>query len=227
MQVRRALTTFKRYRSGRGFGIHSPFAFSFVLEVLRERTAYYSYAKLRKIHKHLRKVHAHHIMSYKYMKMLFRVTNYFQPEHILAIGALHGEAAASMLEVSCSSRITILHPSMTLDSEIISEYAHRISIENEIGSGVAKYFTEEHNPTFVYISDIDNENKDAIIRAIKTAIEHNGIVIIRHLGSKIAREVWKESRRGMSYGMTFTNDRDLAVIVARPHLPKQNYKIWL
>ena len=41
-RLRRYRTAFKRYRHGKGFGIHSPFAFSFVLKVLRERLPYYS-----------------------------------------------------------------------------------------------------------------------------------------------------------------------------------------
>ena len=45
-RLRRYRTAFKRYRHGKGFGIHSPFAFSFVLKVLRERLPYYSYARL-------------------------------------------------------------------------------------------------------------------------------------------------------------------------------------
>lgn len=37
---------FLMWRSGRGFGIHSPFAFRFVTEVLHQPYAYYSYADL-------------------------------------------------------------------------------------------------------------------------------------------------------------------------------------
>ena len=34
---------FKRWRHGRGFGIHSPFAYSFVKETLRQKLPYYAY----------------------------------------------------------------------------------------------------------------------------------------------------------------------------------------
>lgn len=36
----------KRQRSSRGFGIHSPFAYNFVLNVLRERYPYYAYDEI-------------------------------------------------------------------------------------------------------------------------------------------------------------------------------------
>lgn len=38
----------KRQRSSRGFGIHSPFAYDFVVNVLRERCLYYAYSDIRK-----------------------------------------------------------------------------------------------------------------------------------------------------------------------------------
>ena len=36
----------KRQRSSRGFGIHSPFAYDFVINVLRERCLYYAYSNI-------------------------------------------------------------------------------------------------------------------------------------------------------------------------------------
>lgn len=38
--------SYKRWRHGRGFGIHSPFAYDFVTRTLRERLPYYAYSKL-------------------------------------------------------------------------------------------------------------------------------------------------------------------------------------
>lgn len=37
---------YKRWRHGRGFGIHSPFAYDFITTTLRERLPYYAYSKL-------------------------------------------------------------------------------------------------------------------------------------------------------------------------------------
>lgn len=40
------LTYFRRWRNSRGFGVHSPFAFAFITDVLRQRCAYYAYEQL-------------------------------------------------------------------------------------------------------------------------------------------------------------------------------------
>ncbi|MDE7397617.1 MAG: hypothetical protein K2M98_07820, partial [Muribaculum sp.] len=42
------ITYLKALRGSRGFGIHSPFAFEFVLNVLRDRHPFYAYEELKR-----------------------------------------------------------------------------------------------------------------------------------------------------------------------------------
>ena len=59
------LTLFRCLRHRRGFGIHSPFAYAFVTEVLAQRLPYYGYADI-----------SHDAR----IRLLFRRIVYFQPE---------------------------------------------------------------------------------------------------------------------------------------------------
>ena len=47
LKIKRYYTALDRYRRSKGYGIHSPFAFRFVLKVLRERSGYYAYQTIR------------------------------------------------------------------------------------------------------------------------------------------------------------------------------------
>ena len=48
MQAKRLIPdSYLRWRHGRGFGIHSPFAYNFICLTLRERLPYYAYPVLR------------------------------------------------------------------------------------------------------------------------------------------------------------------------------------
>jgi len=58
------LTLFRCMRHRRGFGIHSPFAFRFVTEVLAQRLPYYGYTD---------------ISGDPRIRLLFRLTVYFRP----------------------------------------------------------------------------------------------------------------------------------------------------
>ena len=59
------LTLFRCLRHRGGFGIHSPFAYSFVTEVLTQRLPYYGYADISRDSR---------------IQLLFRLSVYFQPE---------------------------------------------------------------------------------------------------------------------------------------------------
>ena len=79
-RLRRYRTAFGRYKRGKGFGIHSPFAFGFVLKVLRERNPYYAYSNLESLRKLVISHTRHHfrhprIISLKNAKIIFRVAN--------------------------------------------------------------------------------------------------------------------------------------------------------
>lgn len=58
----------KRLRHGRGFGVHSPFAFRFITEVLRETLPYYDYSQLHG----------------RGEELFYRVACYFRPHTIAA-----------------------------------------------------------------------------------------------------------------------------------------------
>lgn len=78
----------KRFRYRCGYGVHSPFAFNFITNVIYERGCYYAYQELERNQvgqdcapaaqtgKHLRKVH----------RLLFRLVNYMQPSVIIDAG---------------------------------------------------------------------------------------------------------------------------------------------
>lgn len=62
--------SYKRWRHGRGFGIHSPFAYTFITEVLRQPYAYYAYSVLD-----------------GRQRLVFRIALYFRPATVALVGA--------------------------------------------------------------------------------------------------------------------------------------------
>lgn len=58
---------FARWRHGKGFGIHSPFAYRFVTETLRQQCAYYAYSELH--HKAVLRLVVRLVASFKPRKV--------------------------------------------------------------------------------------------------------------------------------------------------------------
>lgn len=71
------------YRTSRGFGVHSPFAFNLITRVLRERSPYYSYEEVTET------LDANGLLSSRNLhtsKLLMRLAYKFLPEEIILMG---------------------------------------------------------------------------------------------------------------------------------------------
>ena len=73
---------YKRWRHGRGFGIHSPFAYDFITRTLRERMPYYFYERLDAM------AAARHldVADQRRLRLIFRIAVRFNPATAAVIG---------------------------------------------------------------------------------------------------------------------------------------------
>ena len=78
-----------KYR--KGFGVHSPFAFSLITEVIEEKTPYYAYSVLQKLYNQKT------VIPYKLSTLLLRLSNRFHARNILEIGSDGGQSALPII----------------------------------------------------------------------------------------------------------------------------------
>ena len=91
-----------RLRHNRGYGVQSPAAFYFVMNVLREcKHPYYMYPLIERIAKSAGDY------SPKHCRRLFRIANYLQPHNIILLSAGKG-ASAFALATGCKSATSIV-----------------------------------------------------------------------------------------------------------------------
>lgn len=235
IKFKRYYTALRRYKRSKGFGIHSPFAFNFVLRVLRERCPFYAYddihasrwqaSQLAKSKKRRRGM-----VSFKYAKMIFRITSHFNPLSILQIGTTHGIVSKSLLSVSSSSKLYtylgIGNQSNIYDS-ITADVASRISKFDEIEQAISAYNNSlnAENKPFIVINQIDKDAK-LIVETVSKAINESGVVIVCNINhNQMIKDSWKELKSIMSHGMSFSNEK-IGVIVGHKHLPLQHFSLW-
>ena len=82
--IRRPWVWFYRFRKRRGYGVHSPFAYSFLTSVVYERTAYYAYHDLNRLHPWW--VRRGGLYPLTCRRLLFRLANYVHPQRICIMG---------------------------------------------------------------------------------------------------------------------------------------------
>lgn len=95
LTLKRPFIWLSRFRHRCGYGVHSPFAFSLITQVIYESTPYYKYKDLAVEQKKLasQKDKNWKYESKKVKRLLFRLVNYTQPDTIVDAGRL---AASSL-----------------------------------------------------------------------------------------------------------------------------------
>lgn len=135
--------------------VHSPFVFSFIQEVLRDRRIFYAFTAIEKRRQALladnRRIKITDMgagsslqnfterrvsdiartaaKSPKYGKLLFRLVNYYQPENILELGTSLGISAAYMASANSNYSVFTLEGSDTI-ADIASETFQQLNLEN-------------------------------------------------------------------------------------------------
>lgn len=95
----------KRFRYRRGYGVHSPFAFGLITDVVYERLPYYAYDELKKVRRSLPK--RAKVCPERVDKLLFRLVNWHRPSGVLEVGTGAGMSlrymAAGCMNARCVS----------------------------------------------------------------------------------------------------------------------------
>ena len=227
-----------RYQASKGFGVHSPFAFKFILNVLDEKYEYYAYDKLQQLRINIiertRKENGYkpRVISISEAAAIFRIANYYNPQLFLSIGSSYGVAAASMLAVSKRSRMFLYDANSAQNNaaalEILSGYGDRIVQGEDLQNTISGYITAlGDNDMFVTVNNIADHDTATATALLDTAVSRRGVLIMRNIdSSRNMARLWQHCKQAMTYGMTFGNGKT-AVMVLNPKLPRQDFEIWL
>ena len=196
-----------------GFGIHSPFAYSFVRTVLREQSHYYAYKTISANRRTARAAMTAHVPQWRMLtrmrggkllrggkstmallpigaaRLLFRIANYYNPNEILQIGTNYGFTASTLMLVSHSSRLSIFEPDEVRLSRaqiLLYAYHHRISHFTSLEQTFEHYSSTKKNVPFILVDAVRSSS-------VRQTAEH--IRRLAHLDDDIPQD---SSRGGIS-----------------------------
>ena len=234
IKFKRYYSAFRRYNRSKGFGIHSPFAFNFVLKVLRERSPYYAYDDIHAAHWEASRLSSakerKYLISFKYAKMIFRTACHFNPQAMLQIGTSHGIASKALLSVSSSSHLYSylgINYQRKIYESATTDIAHRITKFDDIASAIETYNStlKDTDTPFILINHIDKGAK-LVVETASHAISNGGVVIVCNINkNNTIKNSWGEIKSSMTHGMSFSNDK-IGIIVGLKHLPLQHFSLW-
>lgn len=111
-------------RHAYGFGVHSPFAYHFVTEVIHQPYAYYSYASL----------------TTSLERLIFRVVLDLQPHRVAIFGPR--QWAEAVREVSRTIVISPRRPDLVLAKCSVLTAASKADILDRVGEGASVFATD-------------------------------------------------------------------------------------
>ena len=233
MAWKRYLTSWSRYRHSSGFGIHSPFAYRFVRHVWRQPLSYYAYEGIHQLiasiksettRKQRREIG---LIDEREARLLFRLANFFNPQHMLQVGAATGIEAIAMLEVSRTSHLFLYDKQLaqnTLAVRVLQSQLNRIDCYDDMA-----VITDE----FLRASSVATEPSMALIHlpvdetVLKRLIDSETVVVMRNLRrSGAMRALFDTACTLMDKGQTYTNGK-IAIIIPNPKLQREDFILWL
>lgn len=237
-RIHRFRTALSRHHRSAGFGIHSPFAFNFVCNVLGERLPYYGYAVIEATRREvleagMHRLHHARVISYSNAKMLFRIVNYFTPPRILQFGTNHGVTAVTVMLPSSAAQLYLCEPCLAfrpLASHVLQPYMGRIHVHGDAGDAIAAYrqaLQQGGGQPFVLINEIIDDNAyGAIEQFLYTLLDGQGVIVMRNLNKdKQLQQLWQSCERYVHSGQSFTNEK-IGIIVATPKLQPERFNLW-
>ena len=205
--IKQILSWPRRYRTSRGFGVHSPFAYDFITKVIGDRkSSYYAYPELdsmcgsnrRKMTKESTHI-ANVIIDREQAHLIFRVLTHFRPDHIIEVGA---------------------------GREVLLTIYERALPKAKIWRWSREHFdvVQATRPAVDIINDAIAINATSIRVFLLNAIYQGPgrVIIFRNYNRPLIRQIFEEVTNVVDFGMTFT-DPYTAIFVAIPGLPRQNY----
>lgn len=153
-RISRTLVWLRRIGHCRGFGVQSPWAYSFVRYVISEHYPYYAYARLRRKHPGVS------IDSRRKGEFILRLANFAQPLAVVCVG-LSGQSAALLKSYSwagCRKRVFLQFPSV---GEYLQWSASRqaaaapvILCAEASADGIDDMFATLHSGDFLFLNAI-------------------------------------------------------------------------
>ena len=213
--LKRYSTAWKRFCRSHGFGIHSPFAYNFVVDVIRQRHPYYAYDVLEQMRRQI-------------------APNHFNPRHILQIGSSYGLSAAATLLPDRRSRLWLHEPDSerhTTLNTTLHPFAHRIIFDDSIVNITTNYsaaIEESQQNPFVVVNNIHNaESYSQLQFYVNSVLADHGVIVFRNIATQtLVAQLCEESKQYAMHGMSFGNHRTI-VFVADKKLPRQDFSLWL
>jgi hypothetical protein len=230
MAWKRYLSAWSRHHRSGGFGIHSPYAYRFVRNVWRQPLPYYAYGDLGLLigtiqdgttRQQRREMD---LIDEREARLLFRVTNFFNPQRILQLGLATGVESVAMLAVNRESRLHLYDPQLeqnALALRVLQSQQGRVEFYDDPLVAVDEVL-ETGAPSMMAL--LNRPVDEALLLRL---LDARCVLVLRNMNrNKPVSALFDRCCDYMPMGQTYTNGK-IAILNPNPKLQREDFMLWL
>lgn len=242
-KARKYLWKIRKAKYGRGFGIHSPFVYSLITNVLREKSLYYDYKRIELLHdallndssllqdrdtqKTINKFHT----SERHGRFLFRLVNFFHPETLLEIGTGLGVDTLYMASPHADCRCITLEEDPCLQNLSAKLFTSHVTSNIESLKGGWEEMLEQvlrntEKLDFVCLNATSQQPIRELYKMCRTKMHDQSIFIIRNIRTSIELyELWEELKKEENV-VSAVDMYSMGILFYNPSLTNKQYSLY-
>ena len=228
---RRYLNAWSRYHHSSGFGIHSPFAYQFVRNVWRQRLPYYTYEGIHQLISTIKTSASRQrrremdLISEAEARLLFRVTNFFNPSHVLQVGAATGVESVAMLAVNSQSHFFLYDPLLeqnALAVRVLQSQLDRVECYDDMTMAIEEFLAASGSGSRLALVNVPVD-----VAVLQQLLDSGTAMVLRRLRHDEAMAaLFASCCDHMPMGQTYTNNK-IAILNPNPKLQREDFLLWL
>lgn len=241
-------------KNTKGFGVHSPFAYQFIINVLGNKHYFYPFTKIENIRKQeLRNNETIHITDYgtgsnrestirniskksvnpaKYGQLLFRIVHYFKFNEILELGTSLGISTMYLAASSSDIQCTTIEGCPEIAGKARKNF-ERLKLNNiesiigEIDTALETVLQTKNKLDFIYIDA--NHKKEAVLKyfeicLLKTHVD--SIIIIDDIHWSADMKLAWETIKEFPQVTSTIDIYQMGIVFFNKNLNKNHYKVF-
>jgi predicted O-methyltransferase YrrM len=194
--------TDNRWLTRQGFGVHSPWAYDLIENVINERHPYYAFEDLYAFWEKAPQDMPQYPQSRD--ELLFRLVNRFNPGYILEVGTGAGVSTGYLASVSKQSTVVTIDFPNPREKEVrhnLKKIKNIKYLAADVIKAVQDILDSGNIPQFIHIAHTALWRQ--IVEMILPYATPDMIIVVEDLGKKQKKEWWKEIIKDERVGVTF------------------------
>jgi len=207
----------RKIQHRKGYGVHSPFAFDIITQVIEEKLPYYAYQQMQRVYP------SNAPLPFKAACLLHRLANRFKCRTILELGC---DGGFSILPVALADSRNEIYT--VASAEVVPHVRQRLSNFKSVEERVRYVSNIDQLPNDVTIdmlilNGIPNRDQEALCSWVLNHVSERGIIFVRGIQPGRPMEAFWDALCEYDDIQVTMDMYDFGLAIRRPNFFKQHY----